>query len=225
MPRATDVRARLAGRGGVLALAGGGRRLPPLADFWARVSRSGASPRRRASQTGVVTPCSRPTPSRTASTRWLTHGTFSWSAPGQAGQAQGRALHRDGGVAAGEVDHRPAGPAGQACGPAGRSRGRGRGGGARVKTRRQSTKAARSICGGHGPWRQDLSAAVPVARGTDAGVIPSRTRERGSVGQGGRRGRTSGRPSSPECRERPRPRRWPAAPTPSTPPPSSRAAA
>ena len=71
----------LAGRA-VASLPSGRRKdTEPLAAFWARVSRSGASPRRRASQTGVVTPCSRPTSARTASTRWLTHGTFSWSAP------------------------------------------------------------------------------------------------------------------------------------------------
>src|SRR6476620_8596294 len=80
MPRATVVRAAF--RLTVASLPSGRRKLTaPLADFWARVSRSGASPRRRASHTGVVTPCSRPTPARTASTRWLTHGTFSWSAP------------------------------------------------------------------------------------------------------------------------------------------------
>src|SRR6478735_9559276 len=80
MPRATDVRAAL--RLAVASLPSGRRKVTALlADFWARVSRSGASPRRRASHTGVVTPCSRPTPSRTASTRWLTHGMFSWSAP------------------------------------------------------------------------------------------------------------------------------------------------
>ncbi len=81
-------------------------------------SRSSASPRRRASQTGVVTPCSSPTSSRTASTRWLTHGTRSWSAPAQAGQAQRRPLDRDGGVLLGHPHHRPPRAARQGAGPA-----------------------------------------------------------------------------------------------------------
>ena len=79
-PAATEVRAAL--REAVRSRPSGRRKdTDPLEAFWARVSRSGASPRRRASHTGVVTPCSRPTLPRTASTRWLTHGTFSWSAP------------------------------------------------------------------------------------------------------------------------------------------------
>ena len=115
MPRATDVRAAL--RLAVASLPSGRRKVTaPLADFWARVSRSGASPRRRASQTGVVTPCSRPTLGADRVDEVVDPRDVLVVGAGQARQAQRRALHRHRRVAAGEVDDRLAGPAGQAAG-------------------------------------------------------------------------------------------------------------
>ena len=70
----------------------------------------------RASKTGSATPCSRPTWARTASSRRLTHGMPSGSAPVMPGQAQHGPLDRDGRVRAGELNHGGADSGGQCSG-------------------------------------------------------------------------------------------------------------
>ena len=75
---ACATRCVLAGRRGPR---GRRNRTEPAEAFWARVTRSSASPRSRASQTGRARPCSSPTSARAASASRLTHGVPSGSAP------------------------------------------------------------------------------------------------------------------------------------------------
>ncbi len=117
MPRATDVRAAL--RLAVASLPSGRRKVTaPLADFWARVSRSGASPRRRASQTGRRDAVLEADAGADGVDEVVDPRDVLVVGAGQARQAQRRALHRHRRVAAGEVDDRLPGPPGQAAGAA-----------------------------------------------------------------------------------------------------------
>src|SRR5690349_17191232 len=80
MPAPTALRAAALAR--FASLPSGTRKVTePAAAFCASVSRSSPSPRTRASQTGRLTPCSRPTSARTTSASRLTQGVPSGSAP------------------------------------------------------------------------------------------------------------------------------------------------
>ena len=164
---------------------------------------SGRRPRRGAARPtpGSATPCSSPTSARTASTRRLTHGVPSGSAPVEPGQPQRGALDRDGGVALGQVDDgRPA------CAPA--SGPGGRGGSRSSLPRRGSRWWSCGVLAGL--VRCDGAAGGDGAQQRGRAVGP----RSGRPSAGGRRralpdGEVAGAPgaSSPRSSCRPRPRR------------------